>query len=88
MLEDISYTCGATFEDITMPEDVCIRFHRCFDPVEKLYYSSGFQEPICIYCSKTLLDVDVSTISNVYPRCTDCVDKPPIKKTIRGCNKK
>ena len=57
ILEDVSYTCGATFEDIELPEElnsVCVRIHKCFDPIEKLYYSCGFPEVICIYCSKTL----------------------------------
>ena len=45
IIEDMSYTCGATFEDITMPEgleSVCIKVHNCYDPIEKLYYSCGF----------------------------------------------
>ena len=54
IIEDMSYTCGATFEDITMPEgleSVCIKVHNWYDPIEKLYYLCGF-EPICIYCGK------------------------------------
>ena len=35
----MSYTCGATLEDITMPESlesVCIEVYNCYDPTEKL----------------------------------------------------
>lgn len=88
MLEDMSYTCGTMFEDVIMPAElnsVCIRSHQCFEPVEKLYYSSGFQDSICIYCCKTLSDV--SRTSPTYPQCADCVNKPPIKRIIRGGKK-
>ena len=60
-----------------MPDDlksVCVRAHNCHDPVEKLYYSCGFPEVICIYCSKTLHSDGNSNGDEPgvnYPQCTD-----------------
>ena len=85
ILEDISYTCGATLDDITLPDDlqsVCIRSHRCHDPVEKLYYSCQFPEVICFYCSTVLPPTTDTTVS--YPRCCDCSKKPVVKRVKRG----
>ena len=87
-LEDISYTCGATFDEVTMPEElksVCVRVHKCFDPIEKLYYSSGFPEVICIYCSRTLPSTSNNT--DYYPQCLGCCSPkhPPIKRVKRRC---
>ena len=65
ILKEISYTCGASFSNVDMPNDlkpVCIRIHKCFDPVEKLYYSFGFSDVICIYCSKMLSSDDDQSI--------------------------
>ena len=62
----MSYTCGATFEDITMPEgleSVCIKVHNCYDPIEKLYYSCGF----------------VANAEN-YPQCLHCTSRPATKQ--------
>ena len=28
IIEDMSYTCGATFEDTTMPEGLSVGFHQ------------------------------------------------------------
>ena len=83
ILEDISYTCGATFSDVVMPEGlqcVCIRHHNCYDPVEKLYYSCGFPDVICIYCSKMLPSTSESEDREFYPQCSDCLTKPAIKR--------
>ena len=52
-----------------------IREHNCFDPVEKLYYSAGF-EPICIYCAAE----GVEERDGFYPKCSACSDKPLVKK--------
>ena len=60
----LSYSCGADLQDLVTEfkeyEDVGIKEHVCNDPIEKLYYSAGF-EPICIYCAKecpfTVVDV-------------------------------
>ena len=85
IIEDMSYTCGATFEDITMPEgleSVCIKVHNCYDPIEKLYYSCGF-EPICIYCGK----VEVQVHAENYPQCLDCTSRPATKRHQRSIRK-
>ena len=87
ILEEISYTCGASFSDVDMPNDlksVCIRIHKCFDPVEKLYYSSGFSDVICIYCSKMLSSDDDQSIE-AYPQCLNCLSsRPPVKRQKRS----
>ena len=80
ILESLSYTCGSTFNDINFPEgmdSVCVRVHSCLDPIEKLYYSCGF-DPICIYCGQSV-ELDSSPY---YPQCSSCV-KPKIKKQTR-----
>lgn len=50
ILNDVSYSCGASFEDLEFPDgldSVCIRDHNCGDPVERLYYRS-YLLPLCI----------------------------------------
>ena len=47
LLEEASYTCGASLEDLhlLMGIQVVIRDHRC-----GLYYSVGYED-ICIFCA-------------------------------------
>ena len=43
-LEDGSYACGDNFSDYELPsglEGICIKEHKCYDTIEKLYYSSS-----------------------------------------------
>lgn len=50
-LDNFAFSCGANFEDLDLPEQllgVCVRELQCEDPVEKLYYSMGY-DPICIH---------------------------------------
>ncbi len=80
ILDDIAYTCGATLETLELPDKfscVAIREHRCFDPIERLYYAADF-EPICIYCAAVTEDQQDLTR---YPMCSECLsDKEPICK--------
>ncbi len=65
-LEDISYSFGATLEELDIQERlerVCIKAHTCNDPMEKLYYSCGY-EPVCYNCG-VLLEDNV----DFYPQC-------------------
>ena len=42
--------------DLNFPgrlKTVCVKDHACIGPIEKLYYSCGF-EPICYYCATTV----------------------------------
>ena len=80
ILEDLSYTCGATFDDLDLQKSVCIRLHSCFDPIKKLYYSSGF-EPICFYCAES---VESSEDEEPYPQCGQCLTRPRVKKINRA----
>ena len=53
IISDYTYTCGAKFKDLNLGEeckDVDIKDPSCGDPIEKLYYSAGF-EPMCPLCS-------------------------------------
>ena len=84
VLQDISYTCGATLEEISLPDDVdvYIKDHKCHDPVEKLYYSCGF-EPICFFCSGKVDSGHLGDGKN-YPQCSDCSLKAPVKRPKRS----
>lgn len=72
-LDDVAYTCGVTFSDLDLPgrlKNVCVKDHRCNDPIEKLYYSCGF-EPVCCYCASSDVGEDVEYL----PQCTDCMEQ-------------
>ena len=72
ILEDVSYSCGASFDDLSLPESlsgVVVRDHRCGDVIEALYYSAGFED-ICVHCAATADLVKVSESS--YPMCSVC----------------
>ncbi len=91
ILSDITYTCGATFDDLDLPSElqsVCIKVHQCTDPIEKLYFSCGFST-ICYYCAKDLME-DCNVVSSEhYPMCASCLGeagKSPVRKPIR-CKK-
>ena len=81
VLEDVSYTCGASLEDLALPDSlssVVIRDHRCGDRMEVLYYSAAFED-ICIHCAATTDLVTGSESS--YPICTVCLQtKEPVNK--------
>ena len=77
ILDDISYTCGATLDELELPDrlaGICVKDHCCYDMVEKLYYSCGY-DPICIYCSSE----DVEDSPEFFPQCQEC-KQPKIKK--------
>ena len=47
-LDGLVYTCGSSLQDLDLPkplDEVYVRNLNCGDPVEKLYYTSGY-EPI------------------------------------------
>ena len=78
ILDGYSYSCGAQLKDLNLDEefkDVEVKDHVCGSPIEKLYYSAGF-DPICIYCAAD----QPHTVADQYPQCTECSDLPPIKK--------
>jgi len=80
ILADIAYTCGATLEELDLPDNLksaVVHVHNCHDPVEKLYYSADFQ-PICIYCSSE--EIETPDQEGYYPQCQECSDKPQISK--------
>ena len=81
-LNNFDFCCGASTSDLDLPDelkesDVHFRDLRCEDPVEKLYYSMGFEQ-ICIYYS-TEDDLDIR--ENFYPICASCLSiKEPISR--------
>ena len=78
LLDNYSYTCGSSLQDMELPEpfsEVYVRNINCYDPIEKLYYSAGYT-PICIYCAE---EVEVDVDSAFYPQCAHC-QKPKITK--------
>ena len=71
-LDGLIFTCGSSLEDLNLQpplNEVYVRDVNCSDPIEKLYYSAGY-EPICIYCATDLQSMDSS--SQFYPQCCDC----------------
>ena len=54
VLEDVSYTCRASLEDLSLPDSlsIVIHDHWCEDRIEALYYSTGFED-IRIHCAAT-----------------------------------
>ena len=72
LLEDVSYTCGASLEDLHLPMgiQVVIRDYRCGNPIEKLYYSARYED-ICIFCAASG-DLVVTVPSSAYPICPTC----------------
>ena len=69
-LDDISYTCGMVFEELELLgrlKNVCIKDHKCYDPIEKLYYSCEF-DLIWVHCRMppTYLSVKVAKIKESF----------------------
>lgn len=65
-------------DDVNLPNGITVfvKDHDCTDPIERLYYSCGY-EPICIQCGWYLRDADEDDVA--YPQCVDCTEEP-IKK--------
>ena len=77
-LEQFTYTCGARLSSLDLGEEfknVEVRVHSCYDPIEKLYYSAGF-DPICVYCAS----VCSFSSEDFYPQCSACSEHPPVSK--------
>ena len=82
IMNKFDFSCGFNFSDLDSPDclaDVHCRDLGCGSPVEKLYYSMGY-ENICIFCS---CDDDITIPDKCYPICGSCAaTKQPIVKTI------
>ena len=74
-LEDFTFTCGAVLTDLQLDgerlkgEYVFVRRLRCYEPLEKLYYSVGTYESICVYCCSS---DNITNQLDSYPQCIDC----------------
>jgi len=82
-LDGMSYTCGSMLADLHLTgklTNVYVRDLRCYDPMEKLYYSSGCNDQVCYYCS---CSNNLITVENSYPICTSCkkLKDPVLKRT-------
>ena len=82
VIGDISYSCGATTEEIVLPDtlkSVGIRSHSCDDPIEKIYYSAYKEDPVCIHCGSThdLTLPDESCAHTFYPYCSSLSTSVP-----------
>ena len=81
-LEEFTFTCGAVLSDLELGEErldgehVFVRGLRCYEPLEKLYYSVGTYELICIYCCSS----EISQKQDCYPQCAACGNREVIKK--------
>ena len=74
------YTCGAQLKDLGgsfEEEHTCMRNIRCYEPLEKLYYSVGTYEPLCIFCCS---NEELTTKDGCDPQCKKCSSREPIKK--------
>ena len=82
ILEDVSYTCGASLDDLDLPDSlssVVVRSHQCGDAIERLYYSAGYED-ICIFCA-TASHLVQSLPDSVYPICSSCQEtNQPVHK--------
>ena len=81
--EESVYTCGVLFSDLELSgrlKNVCVKDHRCTDPIEKLYYSCGF-EPICFNCGCGLISTGGD--STFLLMCDECKESGvnPIKNS-------
>ena len=65
-----SYTFGSSLQDIELSEPfkkVYLRNISCYEPIEKLYYSAGY-DPICIYCAEKVTVQDAN--AEFFLQCT------------------
>ena len=79
-LDSVTYTCGAQMQDLELGDqftDVYARQIRCYEPIEKLYYSVGKYQPICIHCAA---EEGLEEKDGSYPQCANCSDKDFIIK--------
>ncbi len=80
-LDDLAFSCGASLQDLEFAaplNEVFVRSVNCFNPIEKLYYSAGY-EPICLYCAGQV-DSTPAKSTNFYPQCVHCSSKPRVSK--------
>lgn len=75
-LSSVSFTCGAPIEDFDADLPVYTRNLHCFEPIEKQYYSAGY-EPICVYCASKE-NLDMKTNTGYLPQCADCAGREEI----------
>lgn len=82
IIQDISYSCGATLDDLMMLESLVgigIKNHSCCGSTEKLYYPVyGYNDPIRIHCGSS---ANLKSSEVFYPYCCECASSERINKT-------
>ena len=80
MLQTFDSSCGASTLDLDLSDElshVHFRDLNCENPIEKLYYSMGY-DPIYIYCAS---EDELESQENFFPICASCkTSKRPISK--------
>ena len=79
---DLSYSCGATMDDVNLPDYLkCmeIRSLCCSDPIKRLYYSACPENVLCIHCGDTENLVS-KLVDGAFPYCKDCESQSIIFK--------
>ena len=72
VIAEISYTCGATVDDLVLPDNlksIGIRSHSCSDPIEKIYYSAYKDDLIWIHCGSANSLTTPTSSDTFYPYC-------------------
>ena len=80
VLDDVTYSCGSQLQELELGgnlAEVYVRDVRCHDLIERLYYSTGQYDDICIHCG---VEDNLTTKEGCYPQCADCLCKEPILK--------
>lgn len=79
------HLCGAVLSDLELGEERLDREHefvgglRCYESLEKLYYSVGSYEHICIYCCSS---ENISQKQDCYPQCAACGNREEEEVTV------
>ena len=83
IITDVSYSCGATTDDLLLPETLAgvgVQTHDCGDPIEKIYFSAYKNDPLCIHCGSTNNLTIPKDEDNFYHYCDECSMKERILK--------
>lgn len=87
-LDDLSYTCGGCFQDMSEIEDSVFKLVfvndklTCAAPMEVPYYAT-FTDPLCFFCGN---EDDLQIQDGYYPLCNRCHEEgySPKKKITRA----
>ena len=75
-IDDISFTCGASLQNLELSEHLKYVYTKelsCDEPIKKFYNAAKYPY-VCTCCA----DYFASVPKDRYPQCTACIDKPEI----------